>query len=360
MRILQVSSARHFGGGERHFVDLTNGLAERGHELFVALVPDSPLLSSLNNLPNQNVFQLPFTNALNIASVWSLAKFARENQIEIIHAHMGRDYPLVALTAGHARGATLVITRHVVFPLGQIHKLTRRRIARVIAVSEAVASALRRQNIFDEKRIRVVRNGIDLGRFNFTDKNNERVGAPLRVGMLGELSPVKGQTDFVRAAALIVQENPNVQFVIAGKDNSCDGNNRRELNELIKNCGLADRVTLIESDIDVPSFLNTLDVFVSASHSEAFGLAIVEAMAAGVPVVATMTAGAAEIIEDEKTGLLAPIGEPRQLAQKINSLLNDWPKRASLANNARQMASEHFALERMIGETEAVYREVLA
>src|SRR5438067_5433078 len=320
MRILQVSSARHFGGGERHFVDLTNGLAERGHELFVALVPDSPLLAPLKSLPNQSVFQLPFTNALNIASVWGLAKFARENQIEIIHAHMGRDYPLAALTAGRARRAKLVITRHVLFPLGRIHKLTRRRVSRVIAVSEAVAAALRRQNIFDEQAIRVVHNGIDFRRFAVCEKKGKRTGGPLRVGMLGELSPVKGQTDFVRAAALLVQENPNVQFVIAGKDNAANSNNRRELDELIRNSGLEDRVTLIESDIDVPSFLKTLDVFVSASHSEAFGLAIVEAMAAGLPVVATMTEGASEIIEDEKTALLAPIGEPRQLAQKINSL----------------------------------------
>src|SRR5947207_2251156 len=105
MRILQVSSARHFGGGERHFIDLTNGLAERGHEMFAAVVPDSPLFASLNNFPNHNLFQLPFANALNIASAWGLAKFARENQVEIIHAHMARDYPLAALTLGRAPGA---------------------------------------------------------------------------------------------------------------------------------------------------------------------------------------------------------------------------------------------------------------
>lgn len=358
MRILQVSSARHFGGGERHFVDLTNSLAERGHEMFVAVGPDSPLLSLLRTLPDRNVFQLPFTNALNIASVWRLAKFARENQIEIVHAHMGRDYPLAALTVGRARPAKLVITRHVLFPLGQIHKLTRRRVARVIAVSNAVASALRDQNIFDEKQIRIVRNGIDLSRFNFADKENQRIDAPLRVGMMGDLSPVKGQTDFVRAAALIAQQPLNVQFVIAGRDNS-GGANRRELDELIRNNGLQDRLEIIESEIDVPSFLRTLDVFVSASHSEAFGLAMAEAMAAGVAVIATTTAGASEIIEDEKTGLLTPMGDVEQLAQNISSLLDDPAQRDRLANNAVRMVSKQFTLERMISETEAVYREAL-
>ena len=370
MRILQVSSARHFGGGERHFVDLTNGLAARGHELFVAVVPDSPLRVSLKNIPDQKIFHLSSTNALNIAGVWGLAKFVRQNQIEIIHAHMARDYPPAALTAARAPGAKLVISRHVLFPLGQIHKLTRRRVARVIAVSDAVATAVRDQNIFDERQIRVVRNGIDLIRFvNVSESREvgiatgpsigERTGAVPRVGVLGELSKTKGQTDFVRAAALVNQQHPDVDFVIAGKDNS-GGNNRRELDELIRRAALQDRVKMIESDIDVPSFLRTLDVFVSASHSEAFGLAIVEAMAAQVPVVATQTAGASEIIEDEKTGLLAPIGEPEQLAQKINALLDNPAQRASLRNNARQMVSQRFALERMIAETEAVYREALA
>jgi L-malate glycosyltransferase len=359
MRILQVSSARHFGGGERHLVDLINGLAERGHELFVAGIPNSPLLAALANLPKQNIFHVPFGNALNIAGVWKLAKFARANQIHIIHAHVGRDYPLAALTVGRAGGAKLVITRHVLFPLSQIHKLTRRRVSRVVAVSEAVAAALRKQNIFDERTIRVVRHGIDLGRFPFTEKERSPSGEPLRVGMLGELSPVKGQKDFVRAAAIVAVQNEGVQFVIAGKDNSSDRINRRELNESIQSCGVENQMTVIESDIDVPEFLKTLDVFVSASHSEAFGLAIVEALAAGIPVVATTTEGAAEIIKNEQTGLLTPIDDAAQIAEKIVVLLGDPAKRASLSNSARQMVFDRFALARMIVETESVYREAL-
>src|SRR2546423_1038298 len=167
MRILQLSSARHFGGGERHFVDLTNGLAERGHDLFLAILPDSPLAAQIKTLPRQNVFHLPFAGALNISSAWTLAKYARDHRIEIIHAHMARDYPLAAIAVGRSGDARLIVTRHVLFPLGQIHKLTRRRISRVIAVSEAVAASLREQNIFEDSTIQVVRNGIDLSRFAF-------------------------------------------------------------------------------------------------------------------------------------------------------------------------------------------------
>jgi glycosyltransferase involved in cell wall biosynthesis len=358
MRILQISSARHFGGGERHFVDLTNGLAERGHDLFVAVLADSPLPEQFKNLSSQNVFHLAFGNALNISSAWSLAKFARDNRIEIIHAHMARDYPLAAVAVGRSGGARLVITRHVLFPLGQIHRLTRRRVSRVIAVSQAVAASLREQNIFDDRAIRVVHNGIDLDRFAFNQRQSSPIDGPLRVGIIGELSPIKAQTDFVRAAALVAAQHSTVQFVIAGKDNS-GGAERRELDELIKRLDIQNRTTVDESNIDVPSFLQTLDVFVSASRSEAFGLAIVEAMAAGVPVIATATEGAAEIINDGETGLLTPIGDATQLAQKLNSLLSDPAKRNSLAVNARRDVAERFALDRMIVGTEEVYREAL-
>lgn len=356
MRILHLSSARHFGGGERHFVDLTNGLARSGHEVFAATTPDSPLLPELQKLPAGNIITLPFRKPFDIASAWKLRRFARDHDIEIIHAHMARDYPLASLAAGVR--PRLVLTRHVLFPMGKLHKLTRRRVARVIAVSEAVAASLREQKIFDDAQIAVVRHGIDLDRFHSVAERNEP--GTLRVGMLGELSRVKGQKEFVWAAATIASQRQDVEFIIAGRDNSAEGKYGRELTQLIESAGLTERVRVIETKIDVAEFLSQLDVFVSASSSEAFGLAIVEAMAAGVPVVATASAGAREIITDSQTGRLVPIDHVNELARRISELLDDPAERKRLADNARTMAAEDFSLARMIRETEAVYRDVLA
>lgn len=356
MRILQLSSARHFGGGERHFVDLTNGLVRSGHEVFAATPPESPLVPELQKLPAGNILRLPFRKPFDVASAWKLRQFAREHDVKIIHAHMARDYPLAALAAG-TTAPRLVLTRHVLFPMGRLHRLTRRRVARVIAVSEAVAASLRAQKIFAEAQIAVVRHGIDLSRFQFVKGSIE--SRPLRVGMLGELSRVKGQTDFVRAAAIIARQHADVEFIIAGRDNSADGQYRRELLQSIESTGFAARIHVVESTIDVPEFLSQLDVFVSASSSEAFGLAIVEAMAAGVPVVATASDGAREIITDSETGQLVPIGAVDELAKRIGELLSDSPERKRLADNARNKAAEDFSLARMIAETETVYRDVL-
>jgi len=356
MRILQLSSARYFGGGERHFIDLANGLARNGHEVFAATTPDSPLVAELQNLPSGNLLRLPFRKPFDVASAWRLRRFAREHDVQIIHAHVARDYPLAALAAGKS-GPRLVLTRHVLFPMGNLHKLTRRRVASVIAVSEAVAVSLREQKIFDDAQIVVIRHGIDVERFQSIARANE--SNHLRVGMLGELSPVKGQKEFVRAAAIITAQLPNVEFLIAGQDNSADGEYRRELMQSIESAGLRQRISVIESRIDVAEFLSQLDVFVSASSSEAFGLAIVEAMAAGVPVVATATGGAREIITDNQTGRLVPVGDIDDLAKRIGELLADSAERKRLASNARKKTAEEFSLARMIAETESLYSQVL-
>ena len=152
MRILQICSARQIGGGERHLADLANGLTRRGHDVFAALNPSSPLRSELSSVTEQNIVQAPMRNALNVSSALKLARFVSENRIQIIHAHVARDYPLAALVARRS-SARLILTRHVLFPMNRTHKLSLRRTNRVIAVSQAVAEGLRAQRIFSEEKI---------------------------------------------------------------------------------------------------------------------------------------------------------------------------------------------------------------
>jgi len=358
MRILQICSARELGGGERHLADLANGLALRGHEVFVALVPGSPLLAELSRVPKQNIVELPMRNSLNVASALKLERFVRQHEIEIVHAHVARDYPLAALCTRRA-GARLVLTRHVLFPLNRIHKLTLRRTARVIAVSQAVAEGLRAQGIFDPDKIVCIHNGIDVDRFEQGREGatGQSIDEKLRVGMVGHLAPIKGQEDFVRAAAIACSLRDDVEFIIAGEDKSQRGEHRNNLERLIDELNLNQRVRLLGWVADVAKLLPTFDLFVSPARSEPFGLSIVEAMAAGVPVIATMSEGALEIIEDRQTGRLVPIGDPEMMAQTIAELLSDQNERARLSENAERVVRERFLLERMVGETEQIYEQ---
>jgi L-malate glycosyltransferase len=358
MRILHICSARSIGGGEKHVASLANSLAQRSDEIFVALAPESPLRALLQNVPRDHIIELPMRNALSLGSAWKLARFVRSHAIQIIHAHLGRDYPLAALAAGRS-SAQLVLTRHVMFPLGRVHKLTLRRTARVIAVSQPVADALRSQAIFKSEIISVIHNGVDVESFATAKTAAPPNQKKLRVGALGELAPVKRHEDFVRVAQSICAERDDVEFIIAGDDKSRDGGHRSRLAQLIADAHLGDRIQLVGWTEDIANLLATFDLFVSTSESESFGMAIVEAMAAGVPVVAAETDGAREVVEPNVTGRLVPVGDVDSIARSINELLTDPAERARLGANGQQAARQRFGLERMVEETVRLYEEVV-
>lgn len=368
MRILQISSARALGGGERHLLDLANSLAAKGHDVHVALSPRSPLAKELRSIPKENIVTLPLRNALDAASALELARLISKKQIEIVHVHMARDYPLAAYAARRNRSSRLIITRHVLFPLSRLHGVTLSNVTRVIAVSEAVARRLREQQLFPPDKIVTVPNGIDVERFTAARRNFKRAefrrklelpAKGLLIGTVGEINPLKGHADFVRAAAIIADRFPDLHFIIAGEDTSSPKENLRALQQLIGELGLEKRVHHFGWLDDIADLYCALDVFVSASHSESFGLAIAEAMACETAVVATRTDGAGEIIDDGVTGLLVPIGDANSMAQAMAGLLEDDKQRRKLAAAASAAVRRRFSLERMVDETEQIYRDVL-
>jgi glycosyltransferase involved in cell wall biosynthesis len=369
-KILQLSSARTFGGGERHLVDLSNALSERGHEIYAALSPASPLQTQLARLPGSHLITLPLRNALDLPSALRLARFIRERQIQIVHAHLARDYPLAAYAARRAGGVPFVLTRHVPFAMSGLHKFTLSNVARVIAVSEGVARGLAARRIFPAEIIRVIPNGISVARIDNALRDFERAAfrrglsldAPLVVGMVGELSAVKGQEDFVRAAATIIRrENfTDAQFLIIGDDKSPGGETRARLEKMIVEHELQDYVRLIGHVPELTPLINSLDLYVSASRAEAFGLATLEALMCGVAVVATATDGAREMIDDGVNGNLVPLGDTASLARAMLRLLRDDDARARISKRAREESRARFGLERMVDATENVYRETLA
>lgn len=367
MRILQINSARSIGGGEKHLADLSNALAERGHEVYAALAPSSPIRVELARLPEQNLFSVRMRNALDVASASKLSRIIREHGIEIVHAHLARDYTLAAFAVRKIDKASLVLTRHLERPLNRLHVFSLRRVARVIAVSKAVERALRAQDIFPADVIRHVPNGIDLEKFERAGRDVDRESfrrtlpsrARLLAGIVGELREHKGQEDFLRAAAQVAREIEEVDFLIAGEDRSPGREYGAHLVRLVKELNLERRVHFLGWRQDVPRLLNALDLFISPSRVEPFGLAIVEAMACALPVVATYTGGAEEIIEDRVTGRLVPVCDVEALAKAACELLSDASERERMGRRARASARERFSLSRMVADTEQIYREAL-
>lgn len=341
-----------FGGGERHLADLSRALVDRGQEVYAASVPASPLQDELSFLPEASIFALSPRNYLK--NVIGLAEFVRAHEIEIVHAHAARDYHLAAQAVRLASRGQLVLTRHALFPLRGINKYLLKNTRRVIAVSQAVAESLRSNGVIESSKITVVHNGIDIDRF----ARPVSASGAIVVGTVGHLAPIKGHDIFLRAAALI-SDRKDVHFVIIGEDKSPRMGHRRFLESLVTELGLNGRVTMPGWQDDIPGLLSSLTLFVSAARSEPFGLSIVEAMAAGLPIVATASEGASEIIEDGSSGKLVPVDDPHSLAKAVNDLLDDPLERSRFGHNA-SLAAQRYSLTRMANDTEQVYREVLA
>lgn len=366
MRIFQISSAKNFGGGEKHLVDLSKGLIRRGHDLFLAVAPASPILEKLQNFPRENVLEINIKNSVDIFSARKIAKFIREKNIEIVHAHLAKDYLPASLAIRAAPQTKLIFTRHVLFSMKSLQKFFLINVDKVIAVSNAVEANL--QKTFPAEKIVMIPNGIEIE--NWSSVNKEQLGKEFRfehnisfdaqlIGIVGELKILKGQRDFVLAAQIVAQKFPDAHFVIVGKDNSYKKDFRRELKRLVKVFNLENRFLFLDWVEETAPLLSALDVFVSASHSESFGLAILEAMASGCAIVTAETAGAKELLENNRTGKLVPVKEPLRLAEAIGEFLEDENLRQNFGANAQKEAQEKFGLERLFVETEKIYREIL-
>ncbi|MBK9529919.1 MAG: glycosyltransferase family 4 protein [Acidobacteria bacterium] len=359
MRILHISSAKAYGGSERHFADLTRELSRRGHEVFVALRPSCEWQDRLAFVSPERFLHISIRNSFGMFSARRIASFAEKNGIDIIHAHIARDY-IAASVAARSAKTRLVLTRHVLQPMKSFHRFALRNVDAAIAVSSSVRDQLER--VFPPGKVHVISNGVDLAATSeeerrvlgreFRDFHSIPMDCPV-VSTLGELRVVKGQRDLVLAANEVIKRQPNCRFVVAGVDNTIDKSFRRELKRLARVLGMEANFIWLDWLSDTRPLLAASDIFVSPSHSESFGLAILDAMIAGCPVVATMTGGAIELIPDAKA--LVPIKDPLSLADTILWYLEHPDDRHELAHDLHAAATERFSLTRMVDSTENLY-----
>jgi glycosyltransferase involved in cell wall biosynthesis len=359
MRVLQISSARNYGGGERHFVDLCRGLHERGHEVFAALRPTNQWQHRLDFLPPENLFHVSIRNSFGVLSAIRISEFARDNRIDIVHAHVARDYIPASIACLAAKESKFVLTRHVMFPLKPFNRFALKNLSKAIAVSDAVGDSLIK--VFPSHKVEVIHNGIDVGALgseqhaDFRSEHGIPADAPL-VGTLGELKELKGQREFVLAAQEVLKAVPNCRFVVVGKDHSIDRGYRRDLKRLVSVLGMEEHFLWLDWLDDTASFYSAVDVFVSPSRSESFGLAILEAMLHGAAVVSTDTDGAREL----SGGMceLVPVNDPLAMSRLIVKLLENEQSRNELSTALKARAAEKFSLVRMIDAVEDVYRRL--
>jgi glycosyltransferase involved in cell wall biosynthesis len=365
MKILQVSSATTIGGGEVHVMDLCRALLERGHQVHLAVRPHSPLVDRLAPHPVA-VHALPLRNSLDIASARRMSGIIEHHQIDLIHGHLARDYLVCAIAQRLAKRTQLVLTRHHYLPLKNNWGYRRvvRRVGKIIAVSECVRRGLIASLGLSPNQVVTIPNWINLDEYQaWPDGDRARAQFGVRrryvIGMIGQITPAKGQQEFIRAAALIASSRDDVEFLIVGEEQNTDRPFAERLRRLTHELKLSDHVKFLGRVDDVSRLLAALTILVVPSWHEAFSIALIQAMAAGVPVVASNVGGPAEIITDGVTGLLVPPRQVDALAQAVNCLLDDPDLRAHLSLAGHREVEVRFEREKVINQIEAVYQAVV-
>jgi len=226
----------------------------------------------------------------------------------------------------------------------------------VFAVSEQVRRHGIEVDRIDPARVQTIYNGINLADWKMGSK---RAKAPneVLVTSIGNIRRVKGHDILIKAAASIVPRFPRVSFAIAGEVLEADY--FLELQTLIRDLKLSDHFHFVGGITNLGEHLSMADIFVLPSRSEGFSNAIVEAMAAALPVVATRVGGNAEAVKDEVTGFLVPPEDPGALSAAIARLLSDPSQARAMGIAGKELAAENFTTEAMMNRITAVYRDLL-
>lgn len=373
MRVLWLIDSLTAGGAEALTAAFARARDPEGIELHVCA------LKSLDGNPHEAELRelgVPVTNLgartlRDLRALARLRRLVRRTRPDLVHAHLAyailwaclavRDRPVVATL--HTPPGTRTWRSREGWRQALLSRALRRRCARVVAVSEALRRAYVEAWSLPADRVEVVPNGVELDRFRPLDGAARRAlraelgipaAAPL-VTTVAVLRPGKGIEVLLEAAARLAADVPAARFLVVG-----DGPLRGVLERRAAAADLGERVRWLGHRGDVPRLLAASDLFVHPSLADAYPTALLEAMAAGLPALASAVGGVPEILGDPPCGVLVPPGDAEALAAALRGLLADAEGRAELGRRARRRAEEALSARAWAQRLEALYRRVAA
>jgi glycosyltransferase involved in cell wall biosynthesis len=345
------------GGTERQMIELIRRLDPHRWAVHLACFEASGAWVRRATGAAVSVAEFPvrtFKRPETLRHLWAFAKWCRGLGVAVVHTS-----DLYSNTFG-LPGASLagvplrIGNRREVNPDKSLAQLALQRAAYacadvVVANSRAAAAQLLKERV-PARKIRVVPNGLDIGLFQTRPANSR----PRKVVVVANLRPEKGHEVLIDAAARVLGEFPDATFEVVGGG--------PQLSTLRARCAalqLAHAVTFVGHQEDVAARLAAADIFTLPSRSEAFPNAVLEAMAAGLPIVASAVGGICELLDHDRTGLLVPAGDADALASGLQDLMSDPERAGRLGAAARLAAETRYSFDRMVGAFDALYRDEL-
>jgi glycosyltransferase involved in cell wall biosynthesis len=370
IRVLQLITSLDRGGAENHLLALLSHADKHAFEIEAAVVSGEGELVAAFRQAGISVHLLNARARFDPLALGRLVALLRDGEFDILHSHLFRADIYAGLAVGRLgerRRPLLVSTRHnddrfFLNPfVGLVHYLVSGRQDLIIAISDHIARFTVSRGVRHPQRVRRVYHGIEPPVTRALELEGQRIRAELEIGAdaflvgnVGRLALQKGQRHLIAAMPPLLERVPRAHAVIAG-----GGDLEEYLQQLAQDVGVANRVHVLGPRKDVPALMHAIDVFAMPSIWEGFGLVLLEAMAAGRPIVASRVATIPEVVVDGETGRLVPAGDPLALAEALAQLADQPGLATRFGEAGRQRLRQHFSIEKMVGDTELLYRELV-
>ena len=374
--ILYVVTKLELGGAQKQALSLMRRLNKEEYNIFlftadVGLLMDEALAISGITVKRSRFLERPINPLKDLLALFEIYSFIREKQIDIVHTHSSKA-GIVGRLAARIAGVKIIIHTVHGWSFNDYQPFWTRLLYiglerwiggftnRLIVVSRYDQEKGLSNAIVSENRYSLIRYGIDYAEFSGKQdagKARQELGIgpdDLVVGMIACFKPQKSPGDFVRLVVLIHQSLPRVKFVLVG-----DGALRENIEDLISQYNLPNNMFLLGWREDIPEILSAIDVFALTSLWEGLPISVLEAFASHKPVVATDTGGIREVVFENKTGFLAPLGDVKAMAEKVKILLNDKSLRLKMGDNAHSSLGVSYRVDYMVNSTKDLYENLI-
>jgi len=367
MTVCQVLFSLKVAGAEMLAARIARRLSDSYRFVFACLEEKGPLGEQLRD-EGFTVHVLDKRPGVDPRAAKRLRSLINEECVDLVHAHQYGPFFYATMARLPQKRPSVLLTEH-----GRSHpdyprrghflanRLLLGKHDRLVAVGQSVRKALIDNEGFPPGRVEVVYNGIDEDRFSAAVPDRDEVRREMGVGQgdlvivqVARLDPIKDHVTAIRAIARVANRRSDIQLVLVG-----DGPESEAIEALIRELGVEGQIRCLGRRDDIARLLGAADFMLLTSHSEGIPLTLIEGMAAGLPVVATRVGGVPEVVEEGRTGLLAPAGDEGALADQILQMAADRGLQERMGRAGRERARLMFTEDRMITTYEAIYREMI-
>jgi glycosyltransferase involved in cell wall biosynthesis len=359
MHIVHLETGRHLYGGARQVLMLLEGLADAGVQSSLVCAADSAIATAANT-SRVNVVPMPMKGDLDVLFPRRLNRWLNDVKPDLLHVHSRRGADLWGGLAARPTGLKTVLTRRVDNPEPPVLGLVKYGMYdRIIAISAAIQEQLVADGAAAVK-LRVVRSAVAVADCQPTWERSQFLEAfdcepdALTVACVAQFIPRKGHTDLLKAWVSVVREHPRARLLLFGQGPLDD-----EVRAQIQATGLDSSVRVVGFRDDLRSFLGCADLLAHSARREGLGICLLEAQAAGVPVVANGVGGIPEVFGQGRGGMLIEPGRPDKFAAAVNRLLADADLRNLMGQQGAAYVAEHFSPQAMVSGNLSVYKEIL-